>query len=182
MERAVKFLISTQVRAGREARRRALRRTARVRLLGVAHRGDHRERLVWERRRVDTVEERLDSASLQLSKARETQREERQRATHYAQELSNQQLTHRKFAADCAVALRAAEIDRGLWRLKSGLKRHHLALRSIAYQRLMDALRKKRPASPFLRRTPSWSQKSAASAERRRDALRRQGTAIAGYY
>ena len=66
--------------------------------------------------------------------------------------------------------------------MKSGLKRHHLALRSIAYQRLMDALRKKRPASPIMRRTPSWSQKSAASAERRRDALRRQGTAIAGYY
>ena len=158
--------------AGLRAERRASRRG-----IAVLRRSRSRDRVLSE-----TVEERLDSASLQLSKARETQREERQRATHYAQELSNQQLTHRKFAADCAVALRAAEVDRGLWRLKSGLKRHHLALRSIAYQRLMDALRKKRPASPIMRRTPSWSQKSAASAERRRDALRRQGTAIAGYY
>ena len=88
---------------------------------------------------------------------------------------------HARELARGEIAPRAAEVDRGLWRLKSGLKRHHLALRSIAYQRLMDALRKKRPASPLLRRTPSWS-KSAASAERRRDALRRQGTAIAGYY
>ena len=158
--------------AGLRAERRASRRG-----IAVLRRSRSRDRVLSE-----TVEERLDSASLQLSKARETQREERQRATHYAQELSNQQLTHRKFAADCAVALRAAEVDRGLWRLKSGLKRHHLALRSIAYQRLMDALRKKRPASPIMRRTPSWTQKSAASAERRRDALRRQGTAIAGYY
>ena len=157
--------------AGLRAERRASRRG-----IAVLRRSRSRDRVLSE-----TVEERLDSASLQLTKARETQREERQRATHYAQELSNQQLTHRKFAADCAVALRAAEVDRGLWRLKSGLKRHHLALRSIAYQRLMDALRKRRPASPLLRRTPSWS-KSAASAERRRDALRRQGTAIAGYY
>ena len=69
----------------------------------------------------ETVEERLDSPR-RSSKARETQREERQRATHYAQELSNQQLTHRKFAADCAVALRAAEVDRGLWRLKRAEK------------------------------------------------------------
>lgn len=132
-----------------------------------------------DREHTTTAEERNKAASLQLARARDAQDADHKRAAHYAEELSNVQRGHRRFAADCAVALRASEFDRGLWRLKSGLSRHHLALRSVAFQRLMVARR--RPASPSKR--PPWpSARRTDSVEARRDAARRQGTAIAGYY
>ena len=80
--------------------------------------------------------------------------------------------------ADVAAALRAANVDRGLFRLKAALRRHHLAVLAAGVAALRGAARRRAPRSPPRARAADFLPASPRVA----DAIRRQGTTIPSYY
>ena len=80
--------------------------------------------------------------------------------------------------ADVAAALRAANVDRGLFRLKAALRRHHLAVLAAGVAALRGAARRRAaPRSPRARAADFLP-----ASPRVADAIRRQGTTIPSYY
>ena len=105
-----------------------------------------------------------------------------------------------RLVTDVALALKSANVDRALWRLKCGLRRHVLAVLAVAFHRVRSVRpAKKRAAarratarpedlSVDARRPSYVAPRSRASdflpepVDRYRDAIRRQGTTIPSYY
>ena len=87
-----------------------------------------------------------------------------------------ERLATKRLVADVAAALRAANVDRGLFRLKAALRRHHLAVLAAGVAALRGAARRR------VRSPRSRAADFLPASPRVADAIRRQGTTIPSYY